>query len=350
MRGKPIATERFGWILGVGAAEGETAMTDTTAMIITERGELVEVEQPIPFDGAGAIFWAANPDLSERTRKIYSDAMGHFCLWLRGQGLDGVNEITIRHLIEYRAGWQARLDAGELTRRTLANRLVGIRRFLKHLAIEGLLRQGLTPERIDAYLKSPKLQRGQVAPAWLNKEEIADLRGVITDPRDQAMITLALGAGLRVSELVNLRLRHLTPLQGGRALLRVEAGKGHKDREFTIPAKVFRAVRGYVQETGRSFRRKRDQDALVFRSRQGDGLSERRVNQLLARYSEAAGIAKPTSAHTLRHTFATQFLIGGGSVIVLNRILGHANLDTTMIYAHIADMVRGQQWDVNWLK
>ena len=327
-------------------------MTEATAMITMARAraELVELEKPIPFNAAAAIFWAANPDLSERTHKVYSDAIGHFCLWLHGQGIEGVNEITIRDLIEYRADWQARLDAGELTRRTLANKLVGIRRFLKHLAIEGLLHQGLTPERIDAYLKSPRLPRGKAAPVWLNTEEIADLRRVITDPRDQAMITLALGAGLRVSELVSLRLRHFTPLQGGRALLHIEAGKGHKDREFTIPAKVFRAVRGYVQETERSFRRKRDQDTPVFQSRQGDGLSERRVNQLLACYSEAAGIAKPTSAHTLRHTFATQFLIGGGSVIVLNRILGHANLDTTMIYAHVADMVRGQQWNANWLK
>ena len=324
-------------------------MTET-AMTITEQGELVEVEQPIPFDAATAIFWAANTDLSERTRKIYGDAIGHFCLWLRGRGLAGVDEITIRDLMEYRASWQAKLDVGELARRTLANKLVGIRRFLRHLAVEGLLRPGLTPERIDAYLKSPKLTRGQATPTWLNKEEIADLRRVITDHRDLAMITLALGAGLRVSELVNLRLRHFTPLQGGRALLHVEDSKGHRDREFTIPAKVFRAVRQYVQETGRSFRRKRDRDGLVFQGRQGDGLSERRVNQLLAGYSEAAQIAKPVSAHTLRHTFATQFLIGGGSVIVLNKILGHANLDTTMIYAHVADLVRGQQWKADWLE
>ena len=324
-------------------------MTET-AMIITERGDLVEVEEPIPFDAAAAIFWAANPDLSERTRKIYSGSIGHFCQHLRVLGLAGVNEITIRDLIGYRADWQARSDVGELTRRTLANKLVGVRRFLKHLAIERLLKPGITPERIGAYLKSPRLPRGKAAPVWLNKEEIADLRRVITDHRDLAMITLALGAGLRVSELVNLRLRHFTPLQGGRALLHVEDSKGHRDREFTIPAKVFRAVRQYVQETGRSFRRKRDRDGLVFQGRQGDGLSERRVNQLLAGYSEAAGIAKPVSAHTLRHTFATQFLIGGGSVIVLSKILGHANLDTTMIYAHIADLVRGRQWKASWLK
>jgi len=325
-------------------------MTETTALTITEREELVEAQQPISFAAATAIFWAANTDLSERTRKVYSDAIEDFCLWLRDQGLAGVNEITIRDLTVYRAEWQVKLDGGELTRRTLANKLVGIRRFLKHLAIEGLLKSGITPERIDTYLKSPRLSKGKASPVWLNKEEIADLRRVITDPRDLAMITLALGAGLRVGELVNLQLRHFTPLQGGRALLRVEAGKGHKDREFTIPARVFRAVRQYVEETGRSFRRKRDQDALVFQSRQGEGLSERRVNQLLAAYTAAAGIVKPVSAHTLRHTFATQFLIGGGSVIVLNRILGHANLDTTMIYAHIADMVRGQQWEAEWLK
>ncbi len=322
---------------------------DKNAMIITERNELATTGQTVPFAAAGTIFWAANLDLSERTHKVYNEAISHFCLWLRGQGLEGVNEITIRDLMGYRAEWQARLDGGELTLRTLANKLVGIRRFLKHLAIEGLLRPGLTPERIDTYLKSPRLRRGKAAPVWLNKEEIADLQQVITLPRDLAMITLALGAGLRVSELVSLRLRHFTPLSGGRALLHVEAGKGRKDREFTIPPRVFRVVHGYVQETERSFRKKKDQDALIFGSRQGDGLSKRRFNQLLAGYTAAAGIAKPVSAHTLRHTFATQFLIGGGSVIVLSRILGHANLDTTMIYAHIADMVRGQQWKADWL-
>jgi len=322
-------------------------MTETT-MIVSER-ELVELGRPIPFEAAATIFWAANADLSERTRNVYTEAIRHFCQWLQARGLAGVNLITIRGLIEYRAGWQARLDAGELTPQTIANKLVGVRRFLKHLAIEGLLRQGLTPERIDAYLKSPKQPKGEAAPVWLNAEEIAELRNAITSLRDQALVTLALGSGLRVSELVNVRLRHFTPLRGGWALLQVECGKGRKDRQFTIPPKVFRAVRGYVQETERSFRRKGDRDSLIFQSRQGDGLSSRRLNQLLGKYSEAAGIAKPVSAHTLRHTFSTQFILAGGSVIVLNRILGHANLNTTMIYAHIADLVNGQKWEAAWL-
>jgi len=326
-------------------------MAEATAMITTERApaELVEVERPIPFDAAKAVFASSLFDRSEKTKAVYIGAIDHFGDWLATRGIEGVNYVVISDLMAYRAHWQEKLDGGEYKPATVAKRLVGVRLFLTHCAVEGFVKSGITKARIATYLKSPKGAKGEKLPVYLDTAEITALLSVITSSRDYALCNLALGSGLRASELVDLRVGDLQPQRGGAAILTVRRGKGNKRRAFRIPPEVFGPVADYVKMTGRSFRRKRDHDTHVFPSRQNAHLTRSRIDQLVKQYFAEAGIERPAHAHVLRHSFATHYCLNEGSVVALSLILGHADVNTSMVYVHLADMVRGDKWRATWL-
>jgi len=286
-------------------------------------------------------------DLSPRTLALYRESAAHFADWCTGQGIAGVNFLMPADLVAYRGEWQAALDAGDYKRSTAGNKLVAVRRFLLHCRSENFLPDAMTRERIETYLKSPRQTKGKT-PDILDAEEIAGLLGAITDARDKALFTLAIGAGLRVSELVSLRVGDVTPQRGGWAILEVH-GKGDKVRAFRIPPEVVHPLRRYVESTGRTFRRAADLETRLFPGSNGSGLHRSRINQLLADYVALAGIEKPISPHTLRHTFATHYLANGGNVVALAEVLGHANLDTVMIYAHMAKLITEEGYRARWL-
>ncbi|MBC8218172.1 MAG: tyrosine-type recombinase/integrase [Planctomycetes bacterium] len=303
--------------------------------------------ETLPFAAAITVWLTSMADLSPRTLALYRESAEHFATWCTGRGIAGVNFLTPADLVAYRGEWQAALDAGDYKRSTVGNKLVAIRRFLLHCRTEDFLPAGMTRGRIETYLKSPRQTKGKT-PDILDAEEIAGLLGVITDERDKALFTLAIGAGLRVSELVGLKVGNLRPQRGGWAILEVH-GKGDKVRTFRIPPEVMRPLRGYLETTGRTFRRAADLETWLFPGSNGSGLHRTRINQLLAGYVKAAGIQKPISPHTLRHTFATHYLATGGNVVALAEVLGHANLDTVMVYAHMAKLITEEGYRAGWL-
>lgn len=325
-------------------------MTEATAITVVERTELVETERPVPFEAAVSVWLASLIDQSERTKEIYSRSVTDFIEWLEARGLEGVNQIRIDSFMGYRAEWQAKLDAGEYKRSTVANRLVAVRRFLEHCAVEGFLRPGITKARIQTYLKSTKRERGTKLPVYLEKDEIRRLIRAAANKRDKALLVLALGGGLRVSELVNLKVGDVKPQKDGGAILEVRNGKGNKSRSFRIPKKVMNPIRAYLRESGRSFRRRADLESHLFDSFGQNGkLTRGRVNQIVAECVKQAGVEKRVSPHTLRHTFASHFCIGGGNPVALAEILGHANLDTVMVYVHLARMITEGSYEADWL-
>jgi integrase/recombinase XerD len=134
--------------------------------------------------------------------------------------------------------------------------------------------------------------------------------------------------------------------------LTVRHGKGEKERSFRIDGPVFQVVKAYIEGTGRSFANSKDLASVLFRSRQGNGgLTTVRAWQIITSYAREAGIAKVTSPHVMRHTFATQCLLQRKAppVQVLHKVLGHSQLDTTMRYAHIADQARMYSLTGSWL-
>jgi len=325
-------------------------MSNEMALTITERAALARAEV-IPLQGAIGVYEASITDLADTTLAVYDHTLGEFAAWLGERGVGDALQITPGDLIAYRRAWQEAMDRGEVKPSTVGKKLVACRRFLKHCHLEGLTRPELTPERVDTYLKSPKGNGRGRLPDYLEVEEIQALLEAAGSARDRALITLALGSGLRVTELCDLVLGDLRPLADGGAILEVREGKGRKPRSFRIGPEVFDPVRAYVEADGRTWRSVGDLEAPLF---QGWGkelrLTRQRIYQIVKLAAERALIQKPVHPHTLRHTFATHFTIAGGNPVALAEILGHANLDYVQTYTHLGRMITGQGYRATWLE
>jgi integrase/recombinase XerD len=148
-----------------------------------------------------------------------------------------------------------------------------------------------------------------------------------TGLRNKAMMSLMLHCGLRLSEVTNLRPSNINLTKGK---LRVESGKGNKDRDLAIP--------DYLTDLLEKWRNLRPQGDYFFSTLKGKKLSDRYVQNMVKRYSRKAGIAKNISPHTLRHTYATQYYRQTKDIETLRRILGHSDISTTTIYINLANI------------
>jgi len=166
----------------------------------------------------------------------------------------------------------------------------------------------LEPEEAQNLLKQP------------NKRYPAGLR-------NKAMISLMLHCGLRVSEVASLRPGNINLTKGK---LRVECGKGSKDRDLAIPE--------YLTDLFDSWRKKRPESNFFFSTLKGKKLSIRYIQQMVKRYADKAGLSKRISPHTLRHTYATQYYKQTKDIETLRRILGHSDISTTTIYITLANI------------
>ena len=148
-----------------------------------------------------------------------------------------------------------------------------------------------------------------------------------TGLRNKAIISLMLHCGLRVSEVADLRPGNINITKGK---LRVESGKGSKDRDLAIPE--------YLIDLLNSWRKKRPEGSFFFSTLNGKKLSIRYLQQMVKRYGQKAGINKNISPHTLRHTYATQYYRQTKDIETLRRILGHSDISTTTIYITLANI------------
>lgn len=149
--------------------------------------------------------------------------------------------------------------------------------------------------------------------------------------RDRAMLELLYATGLRVSELVNLRLVELSLNDG---LVRI-MGKGAKERVVPIGEEARDWTQRYLASARPAMLGSRSSDA-VFVTLQGAAMSRQMFWKLIKRYAIVAGIAAPLSPHGLRHAFATHLLNHGADLRVVQMLLGHADISTTQIYTHVA--------------
>ncbi|WP_297469834.1 site-specific tyrosine recombinase/integron integrase [Thermococcus sp.] len=175
-------------------------------------------------------------------------------------------------------------------------------------------------------LRPPKVPRS--LPKALTREEVKRLLSVIppTRKRDRLIVLLLYGAGLRVSELCNLKK---DDVDIERNLLVVRGGKGAKDRVVPIPAFLSDAIREYLE------RREDESEYLLVeeRRRKKDRLSPKTVWYLLKKYGNRAGVE--VTPHRLRHSFATHMLERGVDIRAIQELLGHSNLSTTQIYTKV---------------
>ena len=213
--------------------------------------------------------------------------------------------------------------------RTTARLLSSLRRFYQHAVREGW-RETDPSDRIDA----PKL--GRSLPSSLSEDEVEALIDVPTVDtalglRDRAMLELLYATGLRVSELVDLRLLQINLRQGVVRTL----GKGSKERLVPLGETAAEWLETYLQD-GRGALLKGRECEHLFVTQRGAAMTRQAFWYLIKRHAQRAGIHKHLSPHTLRHSFATHLLNHGADLRVVQMLLGHSDLSTTQIYTHVA--------------
>ncbi len=196
-----------------------------------------------------------------------------------------------------------------------------------------LLGEGRVRDDPSDRLESPR--RGRVLPETLSVTEVEALLGSpkVEQPlawRDRALLELAYGAGLRVSELCSLGLTDLLLTEN---LIRV-FGKGSKERLVPIGRSVIGAVSVYLHTMRPELDRGKSKGRVLLNAR-GEPLSRVGAWGVVKRAAERAGIPKRVTPHTLRHSFATHLLEGGADLRAVQEMLGHADLSTTQIYTHV---------------
>ena len=206
--------------------------------------------------------------------------------------------------------------------------LSGIRSFYKYLLLSGEIGQDPTE-----LLESPHL--GERLPEVLSTDEIDQIQKSIDlskpeGQRNKTIIEVLFSCGLRVSELVNLKLSNLYLEEG---FVRV-MGKGSKERLVPISSKAIRELKYWFMDRNLMKIQQGEED-YVFLNRRGKHLTRTMILIMLKRQAVAAGITKTISPHTLRHSFATELLKGGADLRAIQAMLGHESIGTTELYMHI---------------
>jgi len=189
----------------------------------------------------------------------------------------------------------------------------------------------VTLGRPDVVHKLAYGKRPRKLPTILAPDEVSRLFDAAPDDRDRTLLRTAYALGLRVSELVALRLQDI---DAARALVVVRQGKGAKDRLVPLSGRLLEELRVY-------WRRQRPRPWLFPGRRRGTHLSVAAVQKVVRRAAQRAGLSKSISPHTLRHSYATHLLEAGCDLLTIQRLLGHRDLKTTSRYLHVSTQQLG---------
>jgi integrase/recombinase XerD len=261
---------------------------------------------------------------SPRTNEAYMRDVSRFAVFCATKGAAAPANASARILREYVYHLK---DLG-LSPSSIRRNVSAVRSYFRFMLGEGELVRDPS-ERLEA----PK--RWRTLPEVLTVEEAAKLLVApsLDEPlafRDRAMLELAYGAGLRVSEWITLSIKDVMMDDH---LLRV-FGKGSKERLVPIGRKAIAAVAIYVREL-RPRLEKGQGKGILFLNARGEPMSRMGAWKILRKYVDLAGITKPVSPHTLRHSFATHLLEGGADLRAVQEMLGHSDISTTQIYTHV---------------
>lgn len=237
----------------------------------------------------------------------------------RGIKVNSINELQLVDFIKQ--------QSEKLSVRSLARLISSIRTFFKYLALAGLVETDPT-----GLISSPKTLR--LLPEFLTREEVDKLLHApdLSKPeglRDRAMLELLYATGMRVSELVNLKLREVNLNSN---YVRI-AGKGGKERIVPFGKEAKKWLERYIIEVRPQF--ESEQTPYLFLTRRGKPMTRQGFWKILKHYGIKAGLKNKITPHVLRHTFATHLLEGGIDLRYLQLFLGHSSLTTTQIYTHV---------------
>lgn len=261
--------------------------------------------------------------LAKNSLSAYQTDLRHFGRYLSGQelGLEHVERINIVRYFQT-------LRTGGISARSVARALAAIRGMFRFLVAERHLKRDPTEniENPRLWTTLPKSLQPAEVEALLNAPDRSNADGL----RDAAMLELLYATGLRVSELIRVRIDELVMDAG---FLRT-MGKGSKERIVPFGDKARDAIVVFLEQ-GRSELDTKG-DPHLFLSRRGRPMSRQAFWMKIVRYARTAGIASQVSPHVLRHSFATHLLENGADLRSVQMMLGHSDISTTQIYTHVS--------------
>ena len=284
--------------------------------------ELDQVKNPSELDTFIDHLWLED-GLSKNTLESYRADLSQFHTWLVTQqrNLLGVNQADIQQYLAFKFP--------QSKPRSISRLVASMRRFYRYALRENRIETDPTLQ-----IESPKLPRS--LPKSLNEQEVSDLLNApdINQPiglRDRAMLELLYASGLRVSELVTVKVHEVSTQDG---VVRV-TGKGSKTRLVPMGQEAASWIDQYLNYARPEILQKKLCDALFVTNR-ADMMTRQAFWYLIKRYALMAGIHKHMSPHVLRHAFATHLLNHGADLRVVQMLLGHSDISTTQIYTHVA--------------
>ena len=262
--------------------------------------------------------------LSANTAQAYSDDIDKLTRYMASAGIS-VENASLQDLEQFVGDLN---DIG-IGPRSQARIISGVKSFYRFLKLEGYIEKN--PTRL---LAAPRL--GRHLPEVLTVQEIDTMIECIDmskpeGQRNRAIIETMYGCGLRVSEVIGLRLSQIYTDEE----YIIVHGKGDKQRAIPISGIALEQIGKYIEETRSTITPARGCDDIVFLNRRGGQLTRVMVFYIIKQLAELAGIRKTVSPHTLRHSFATHLLEGGANLRAIQQMLGHESISTTEIYLHI---------------
>ena len=264
--------------------------------------------------------------LSENTINSYGIDLKLFLEYLRENEIPSFKQVNKEVIVNYMQSEKNNNKANSSILRSVSS----LRKFFQYLAQEKIIEK-------DPMLLIDTPKKKQHLPQVLTKEEVEKLlrspnTGQVLGLRDRAMLELMYATGLRISEIINLKLEDLHLTMGTLQTL----GKGHKERIVPVGDEAIKWVNRYLEEA-RPKLLKQKRSNYLFLNFHGNNLTRQGVWKNLKAEVRKAGIQKNITPHTLRHSFATHILENGADLRIVQELLGHSNISTTQIYTHIQD-------------
>jgi integrase/recombinase XerD len=279
-----------------------------------------------------------------QTIKTYNTELRMFVSYMEGEIGKSLGELSAEDVSLYREHLIKTYAAA-----TAAKKLAALRRFLIFTYMAGAT--VVNPEALRFFAKSPRVRHD---PSYnvLTEDELSRMLSAArtTNYRDYVLLAVMAGGGLREAEVVDIRMGDFQDVGRDQVLLRIR-GKGEKIRNVPVSPELWQLVQRFVLLTGRSFNSHLDARKPLFLSRVGKDkpLTTRSVQNIVKKYVRAAGITKPISPHSIRHTVGTNMAINEAPLLVIQQFLGHADPKTTLRYIRRAEELATRAYQYNTL-
>jgi len=262
--------------------------------------------------------------LSENTLESYGRDLKKFLLFIKSRGITSAREVKYGDILDF----MTRSREEGLNATTIVRSMVSVKQFFKYLLAEKVLSEDPT-----AHIKTPKMKKA--IPGVISLDDVESILGAPDEStpeglRDAAMLEILYATGIRVSELIGLKLNDVNFELG----FVVVYGKGSKERVVPIGDKAREKLLSYLRDSRPSLLKGREAKAL-FVTRRGAGMTRQGFWKIIKAQALKAGVTKKISPHTLRHSFATHLLERGADLRTIQVMLGHSDISTTQIYTHV---------------